>query len=150
VVTGRGVPGGVRTPRQSLPPRRRGPLRQPPIRSARSDRPAAPLVRKANSAAEAVTTGTNCGDRYSQEVTRRPTGARARRYGLRMSHHAVAAGPGRRPGTADFLAVNRGGGLFSEALSQRIGAAFSLAAHRLGLAPSVLTIVGVTIGLGSS
>src|SRR5690606_41433897 len=67
-----------------------------------------------------------------------------------MSHHTVAAEPGRRPGTADFLAVNRGGGLFSEALSQRIGAAFSLAAHRLGLAPSVLTIVGVTIGLGSS
>ena len=55
-----------------------------------------------------------------------------------------------RPVAADFYRVNRGGGLFSEAISQRIGAAFALAAHRLGLSPTALTLANLVIGLAAS
>lgn len=54
------------------------------------------------------------------------------------------------PSTADFYRVNRGGGLFSEAVSQRIGAAFALVGHRLGLAPTVLTLANLVLGLAAS
>jgi phosphatidylglycerophosphate synthase len=50
------------------------------------------------------------------------------------------------PGAADFYAVNRGGGLFSEALSQRIGARIAVGAHQRRLAPSVLTVVNLGLG----
>ena len=43
------------------------------------------------------------------------------------------------PTIADFYGVNRGGGLFSEAVSQRLGARLALAAYRRRLAPTVLT-----------
>lgn len=55
-----------------------------------------------------------------------------------------------RPTAADFLATNRGGGLLSEAIDQPVGARIALAAHRLGLAPSVLTIVNLVVGVGTS
>jgi phosphatidylglycerophosphate synthase len=42
--------------------------------------------------------------------------------------------------------VNRGGGLFSEAVSQRIGARMAVAAHKRGLAPSVLTVFNLGLG----
>jgi phosphatidylglycerophosphate synthase len=50
----------------------------------------------------------------------------------------------------DFLAVNRGGGLYSEAVSQRLGALVALGAYRLGLSPSTLSLLNVLIGVSSS
>lgn len=55
-----------------------------------------------------------------------------------------------RPTAADFLATNRGGGLLSEAVDQPVGARIALAGHRLNLAPSVLTIINLVIGVGTS
>src|SRR5213078_3617066 len=55
-----------------------------------------------------------------------------------------------QPTAADFLARNRGGGLFTMTVSQRIGAYLSVAAYKLGLAPTVLTIGNLVIGLGTS
>ncbi len=52
---------------------------------------------------------------------------------------AGAAGPT----AADFYAVNRGGGLFSEAVSQRIGARIAVFAHKRRLAPTVLTVANL-------
>jgi phosphatidylglycerophosphate synthase len=51
------------------------------------------------------------------------------------------------PTTTDFYRVNRGGGLFSEAISQRLGARVALFAHRRRLHPTVLTVAN--LGLGS-
>lgn len=50
----------------------------------------------------------------------------------------------------DFYRLNRGGGLFSEATGQWAGAAIATAAHRLGLTPTVLTLVNLAIGLTTS
>jgi phosphatidylglycerophosphate synthase len=54
--------------------------------------------------------------------------------------------PAAEPRTADFFATNRGGGLFSEAVSQRIGARIALAAYRRRLAPTVLTVANLGLG----
>jgi phosphatidylglycerophosphate synthase len=54
--------------------------------------------------------------------------------------------PAAEPRTADFFATNRGGGLFSEAVSQRIGARIALWAYRRGLAPTVLTVSNLGLG----
>jgi phosphatidylglycerophosphate synthase len=62
----------------------------------------------------------------------------------------VTAVPDRRPRAGDFLATNRGGGLYSEAVSQRLGAVIALAGHRLGLAPTVLTLLNLVFGLAAS
>jgi phosphatidylglycerophosphate synthase len=59
---------------------------------------------------------------------------------------AASAPPSRNPTAADYYAVNRGGGLFSEALSQRIGARIAHAAHRRRLVPTVLTVVNLGLG----
>jgi phosphatidylglycerophosphate synthase len=48
-----------------------------------------------------------------------------------------------RPTAADFYAINRGGGLFSELISQRLGAQIALFADRQKLAPTVLTVVNL-------
>jgi phosphatidylglycerophosphate synthase len=55
-----------------------------------------------------------------------------------------------RPLPRDFYAVNRGGGLYSEALSQRLGALIAFLSDRLGLSPSTLTLVNLLLGLGAS
>lgn len=55
-----------------------------------------------------------------------------------------------QPTLADFYRTNRGGGLFSEAISQRIGATFASGAHRLGLRPTTLSITNLTLGLITS
>ncbi|NMO54513.1 CDP-alcohol phosphatidyltransferase family protein [Actinoplanes sp. TBRC 11911] len=55
-----------------------------------------------------------------------------------------ATGPS--PTAAEFYAVNRGGGLFSEAISQRIGARIAVGAHKRRLAPSVLTVFNLGLG----
>lgn len=54
------------------------------------------------------------------------------------------------PTAADFYRVNRGGGLFSEAISQRIGAGMALTAHRMGLPPTALTMGNLVLGLAVS
>jgi phosphatidylglycerophosphate synthase len=54
------------------------------------------------------------------------------------------------PGPRDFLTANRGGGLFSEAVSQRLGAFCASYAHRLGLPPSALSLANVLCGVIAS
>jgi phosphatidylglycerophosphate synthase len=56
----------------------------------------------------------------------------------------------RRHRAADFLATNRGGGLYSEAVSQRIGSVIALGASRLGIVPTVLTLMNLVLGLAAS
>lgn len=55
-----------------------------------------------------------------------------------------------RPAYREFYQANRGGGLFSEAFSQRIGAAVALTSARLGLRPTTLTLVNLVIGVAAS
>jgi phosphatidylglycerophosphate synthase len=55
-----------------------------------------------------------------------------------------------RPTAADFLARNRGGGLFTETVSQRIGAYLCVLANRFGLPPTALTLANLVLGLGAS
>ncbi|MFG1902397.1 CDP-alcohol phosphatidyltransferase family protein [Micromonospora carbonacea] len=64
-------------------------------------------------------------------------------------HSATLADPA-RPSVADFHRVNRGGGLFSESVSQWLGAVFALVAQRLGLRPTALTIANLVLGLAAS
>jgi phosphatidylglycerophosphate synthase len=59
----------------------------------------------------------------------------------------VSGGSGDRiPTAADFYAVNRGGGLFSELVSQRLGARISVFANKHKLAPTVLTAANLGVG----
>ncbi|WP_430784941.1 CDP-alcohol phosphatidyltransferase family protein [Actinoplanes sp. G11-F43] len=57
---------------------------------------------------------------------------------------------GGTPTAADYYAVNRGGGLFSEAISQRLGAQIAVRAHRYHLTPTVLTILNLGLGVLTS
>jgi phosphatidylglycerophosphate synthase len=50
----------------------------------------------------------------------------------------------------DYYATNRGGGLFSEVLSQRAGAVIAYTAGRLGLPPTGLTLANLVLGLAVS
>jgi phosphatidylglycerophosphate synthase len=54
------------------------------------------------------------------------------------------------PSAKDFLATNRGGGLISEAIDQPIGSRIAVAAYRRGIAPTVLTLVNLTLGVATS
>lgn len=63
-----------------------------------------------------------------------------------MSTPSQPAETTRQPTAADYYAVNRGGGLFSEAISQRIGARIAVLAHRNRLTPTVLTIFNLGLG----
>jgi phosphatidylglycerophosphate synthase len=54
------------------------------------------------------------------------------------------------PSAADFLARHRGGGLFTETVNQRAGAAMCVPAYRLGLPPTALTLGNLLIGLVAS
>ena len=51
---------------------------------------------------------------------------------------------------ATFLAQNRGGGLYSESLSQRAGAYLALAGYRRRWSPSAVTVAALVIGVGAS
>jgi phosphatidylglycerophosphate synthase len=66
-----------------------------------------------------------------------------------MPSVADAASPA-PPRPAQFYAVNRGGGIYSEALSQRLGALIAYVANRLGRSPASLTLVNLVLGLGAS
>jgi phosphatidylglycerophosphate synthase len=57
---------------------------------------------------------------------------------------------GAAPRLREFLALNRGGGLYSEAVSQPFGSAIALAACRLGLSPTALTLINLVLGLSAS
>nr|WP_240947756.1 CDP-alcohol phosphatidyltransferase family protein [Planosporangium mesophilum] len=48
------------------------------------------------------------------------------------------------------MARNRGGGLFTETINQRIGAHLSVAAERLGLPPTALTLANFVLGLAAA
>ncbi|MFJ8581581.1 CDP-alcohol phosphatidyltransferase family protein [Micromonospora sp. NPDC093277] len=63
---------------------------------------------------------------------------------------AITVADATRPTVADFHARNRGGGLFSESVSQWLGAAIAVAAHRLGLRPTTLTLSNLVLGLATS
>lgn len=67
-----------------------------------------------------------------------------------MQLTSTLTGEPTRPRAADFYRTNRGGGLYSEAISQRIGAVLAMAADRLGLSPTVLTLTNLAIGLATS
>ncbi|TQS46338.1 CDP-alcohol phosphatidyltransferase family protein [Cryptosporangium phraense] len=68
-----------------------------------------------------------------------------------VTHEAGSGAPEKtRPTAADFLARNRGGGLFTETINQRIGAVLAVVAYRLRLAPSALTLINLALGLGAS
>ncbi|MBT8225736.1 MAG: CDP-alcohol phosphatidyltransferase family protein [Dactylosporangium sp.] len=54
------------------------------------------------------------------------------------------------PKAADFLARHRGGGLFTETVNQRIGSYCCVVAYRFGLAPTVLTVANLGLGLAAS
>jgi len=60
---------------------------------------------------------------------------------------AGAPAPAGRPRWRDFRAANRGGGLYSEAVSQPLGAAIAVGAVRRGLSPNTLSVLNVLIGL---
>lgn len=53
-------------------------------------------------------------------------------------------------GYHDFLAANRGGNLYTQIVSQRLGAILALTGYRLGLAPTALTLVNLVFGLGAA
>jgi phosphatidylglycerophosphate synthase len=59
---------------------------------------------------------------------------------------ADPATPYAGPTAGDFYRVNRGGGLFSQALSQRLGARIAVFAHQRRLAPTVLTVANLGLG----
>jgi phosphatidylglycerophosphate synthase len=54
------------------------------------------------------------------------------------------------PRLRDFLALNRGGGLYSEAVSQPFGSAIALTAARMGLTPTALTLINLVLGVSAS
>ncbi|MGA3489678.1 CDP-alcohol phosphatidyltransferase family protein [Micromonosporaceae bacterium DT55] len=55
-----------------------------------------------------------------------------------------------RPTVTDFYRTNRGGGLFSESISQWLGAVFAAGAARLRLRPTALTLANLVLGLATS
>ena len=50
------------------------------------------------------------------------------------------------PTAADYYQVHRGGGLFSETISQRLGSAVAVLANKRRLAPTVLTVANLGLG----
>lgn len=61
-----------------------------------------------------------------------------------------AAHPVPPPTLRDYHAVNKGGGLFSEATGQWVGAVLAATAYRRGVAPTVLTVANLVVGLATS
>jgi phosphatidylglycerophosphate synthase len=54
------------------------------------------------------------------------------------------------PTSRDFYATQRGGGLLSEAFSQRLGSRLAVLAHRRGLSPSQVSLANLLVGLITS
>jgi len=55
-----------------------------------------------------------------------------------------------RPRLRDFYAANRGGGLYSEAVSQRLGAFIAYVSSRTPASPTILTLDNLLLGLAGS
>jgi phosphatidylglycerophosphate synthase len=53
-------------------------------------------------------------------------------------------------GPARFYVANRGGGLYSEAVSQRLGALIAASAASRGLRPAALSLANLAVGLAAS
>lgn len=53
-------------------------------------------------------------------------------------------------GVADFYAANRGGGLYSEGVSQRLGAVIALWCSKARLPPTIVTLGNLALGLITS
>ena len=65
--------------------------------------------------------------------------------------HSATISPETAPHTtSDFYRTNRGGGLFSENVSQHLGAVFAAVAYRVGVAPTILTAGNLVLGLATS
>jgi phosphatidylglycerophosphate synthase len=64
--------------------------------------------------------------------------------------HKTCYGMGSVLRVAEFYAANRGGGLYSEAVSQRLGAVIALAGARGGVKPTVVTLASLVVGVTSS
>ena len=71
------------------------------------------------------------------------TGARGTAAPAEPGARTADGDPAQGPTAADFYRANRGGGLFSEALSQRAGAQVAVFAHRRGLHPTVLSVANL-------
>ncbi|GAA1589244.1 CDP-alcohol phosphatidyltransferase family protein [Actinoplanes couchii] len=54
------------------------------------------------------------------------------------------------PTAAEYYAANRGGGLFSEAVSQRLGSRIAVFAHKHRLTPTVLSVLNLGLGVLTS
>lgn len=54
------------------------------------------------------------------------------------------------PTAAEFYARNRGGGLFTETVNQRVASYLCVGAHRCGLSPTALTLTNLVLGLAAS
>jgi phosphatidylglycerophosphate synthase len=54
------------------------------------------------------------------------------------------------PTAAEFRARHRGGGLFTETVNQWAASYVCVAAHRINAAPTVLTLLNLVLGLGTS
>jgi phosphatidylglycerophosphate synthase len=54
------------------------------------------------------------------------------------------------PTAAEFLGQNRGGGLFTETVNQRLAAHLNVFAYRLDLPPTALSLVNLVLGLATS
>lgn len=65
-------------------------------------------------------------------------------------HSTTSVTESSRPTATDFYRTNRGGGLFSEVLSQRLGAGLAVVADRLGLPPTALSMGNLALGLAAS
>jgi phosphatidylglycerophosphate synthase len=62
----------------------------------------------------------------------------------------TALAAAKQPTVRDFYTVNRGGGLYSEGVSQWLGALFALVGARLRLKPTHLTLLNLVMGLSVS
>jgi phosphatidylglycerophosphate synthase len=54
------------------------------------------------------------------------------------------------PTAADYLARHRGGGLFTETVNQRVASHLCVLAYRFGLAPTVLSVANLVLGLAAA
>jgi phosphatidylglycerophosphate synthase len=62
----------------------------------------------------------------------------------------TAVAPPKRHTAAQFLARHKSSGLFTDEINQRIGSYLCVAAERLGLPPTALTLANLVLGLAAS
>lgn len=65
-------------------------------------------------------------------------------------HSTTSHPPSSPPRLTDYHRVNKGGGLFTENTSQWVATVLAATGHRLGLAPTALTLVNLTVALATS